>query len=75
MTITLAVVAALQFAIIAYGLEKHYETWSRTWLIVKSIWNFMKSKFAKKEKAEEKKGKNIELKLRKSSLKRLGQIL
>ena len=75
MTITLAVVAALQFAVIAYGLEKHYETWSRTWLIVKSIWNFMKSKFGNKEKAEEKKGKNIELKLRKSSLKRLGQIL
>ena len=68
-------VAALQFAVIAYGLQKHYETWSRTWVADKAIFNFVKSKIIKKEKAEEKKGKNIELKLRKSSLKRLGQIL
>ena len=68
-------VAALQTAVIGYGLQKHYETWSRTWVAVKAIFNFVKSKIIKKEKAEEKKGKNIELKLRKSSLKRLGQIL
>ena len=77
MTITLAVVAALQTAVIAYGLEKHYETWSRTWVAVKAIFNLVKSKL-KKGKAEEDeekgkgKGKDAQLKIRKSSFKRLG---
>ena len=74
MTITLAVVAALQFAVIAYGLQKHYETFSRSWVVVKAIFNFVKSKIGKKEKEAEVKGrsKDIQLKVRKSSLKRFG---
>ena len=75
MTITLAVVAALQFAVIAYGLEKHYETWSRSWAAVKVIFNLLKSKIGKKEKGEEdkEKGKAIQMKMRKSSFKRFGK--
>ena len=77
LTITLAVVAALQTVVIAYGLQKHYETWSRTWVAVKAIFNFVKSKIGKKEVEKEKneKKKDIQLKVRKSSLKRLEQIL
>ena len=75
LTITLAVVAALQTAVIAYGLQKFYQTWSRMWAVTKSIFNLLKNKLKKSEKAEERKEKNIQLKLRKSSLKRLGQIL
>ena len=77
MTITLAVVAALQFAVIAYGLQKHYETFSRSWVLIKGIWYLLKSKNGKKGKTEEEKekGKNIQLKVRKSSLKRSGSIL
>ena len=45
-------------------------------MVVKSIFNFVKNKIGIKEKeVEEKKGKDIELKTRKSSLKRFGQIL
>ena len=73
MTTILGVVAALQSIVICYGLEKFYQTWSRSWAAVKSIFNFVKSKIGKKE-VEKKKGKD-ELKIRKSSLKRLGQIL
>ena len=75
MTITLAVVAALQAAVIAYGLQKFYQTWSRLWAATKNIFNLLKSKF-KKEKSEEKQkqnGKEIQLKTRKSSLKRFGK--
>ena len=73
MTITLAVVSAIQTVVIGYGLEKFYQTWSRTWVVVKSIFNFVKSKIGIKEKeVKEKTGKNIELKIRKSSLKRFG---
>ena len=69
-------VAALQMAVICYGLQKHYEFWSRSWVATKNIFNFVKSKIGRKEKeAEEKKEKDIRLKVRKSSLKRLGQIL
>ena len=69
----MAVVAALQTAVIAYGLQKFYQTWSRMWAATKSIFNLLKSKL-KKEKEIEKneKSKNIELKVRKSSLKRFG---
>ena len=67
-------VAALQTAVIAYGLQKHYKTWSRTWVAVKMIFNLLKSKL-KKEKEVEEKRKDLQLKMRKSSLKRLGQIL
>ena len=74
LTITLAVVAALQTAVIAYGLQKHYQTWSRSWVALKMIFNLLKSKL-KKEKEVEEKRKDIQLKMRKSSLKRLGQIL
>ena len=74
LTITLAVVAALQTAVIVYGLQKFYQTWSRSWVATKNIFNLLKSKL-KNEKADEKKekGKSIELKLRKSSLKRFGE--
>ena len=69
-------VAALQMAVICYGLQKHYEFWSRSWVVTKNIFNFVKSKIGRKEKeAEEKKEKDIRLKVRKSSLKRFGQIL
>ena len=71
LTITLAVVAAIQTVVIVYGLQKFYQTWSRTWVAMKSVFNLLKSKL-KKEKAEEK--KNIQMKLTKSSLKRQGQI-
>ena len=73
----MAVVAALQSVVIAYGLEKFYHTFSRTWVVIKSIWNLLKSKNGKKGKAEEEKekGKNIQLKVRKSSLKRFGKML
>ena len=67
-------VAALQSAVIGYGLERHYQTFSRTWVVVKTIFNLLKSKIGKKEKVdEEKKEKGIRLKVRKSSLKRLGK--
>ena len=76
MTTILGVVAAIQSAVIVYGLEKFYHTWSRSWVMVMTIFNLLKSKLTK-EKAEEveEKGKNIQLKTRKSSLKRLEQIL
>ena len=73
MTTILAVVAAVQSIVIGYGLEKFYQTWSRTWAVTKNIFNLLKNKL-KKEKENEKKekGKSIELKVRKSSLKRFG---
>ena len=74
LTITLAVVAALQTVVIGYGLQKHYQTFSRFWAAVKTVFNLLKSKL-KKEKTEEKKGKDIQMKIRKSSLKRFGKIL
>ena len=63
----------MQTAVIVYGLQKFYQTWSRMWAATKSIFNLLKSKL-KKEKEIEKneKSKNIELKVRKSSLKRFG---
>ena len=66
-------VAALQSAVIGYGLERHYQTFSRTWMAVKTVFNLLKSKL-KKEKIEEKKEKpkDLQLKIRKSSLKRFG---
>ena len=74
MTITLTGVAAIQSVVIGYGLEKFYKTWSRSWIVIKAIFNLLISKL-KKEKTEEKKPNEIQLKIRKSSLKRLGQIL
>ena len=74
MTTILGVVAAVQTVVIMYGLENFYQTWSRSWVVVKNIFNLLKSKL-KKEKAEEKKADKIQLKVRKSTLKRLGQIL
>ena len=65
-------VAAIQSAVIAYGLEKFYQTWSRTWMATKNIFNLAKAKIGKK-KVEEKKEKEIQLKIRKSSLKRFGE--
>ena len=69
-------VAAIQTIVIGYGLQKHYQTFSRLWVVVKMIFNLLKSKL-KKEKTEEKREKpnEIQLKIQKSSLKRLGQIL
>ena len=67
-------VAAIQSAVIAYGLEKFYQTWSRTWVATKNIFNLAKAKIGKKKKVEEKKKeKEIQLKIRKSSLKRFGE--
>ena len=69
-------VAALQSAVIGYGLQKHYQTFSRTWMAVKTVFNLLKSKLKKEEVEEveekQKKGKEIRLKVRKSSLKRFG---
>ena len=78
MTITLAVVAAVQSLVIAYGLQKHYEFWSRTWAVTKMLFNVLKSKIERKEakvETEKEKSKDVQLKIRKSSLKRFGQIL
>ena len=75
MTTILGVVVALQAAVIGYGLQKFYQTWSRLWAVTKNIFNLLKSKFKKGKEVEEKKAKEIQLKVRKSSLKRLGQIL
>ena len=73
MTITLAVVAVLQTAVIAYGLQKFYQTWSRMWAATKSIFNLLKSKLKKEKEVEEKpKGNDIQMKFRKSRLKRFG---
>ena len=76
MTITLAIISAVQTVVIGYGLEKFYSTWSRSWVVVKTIFNLLKSKLTKGEKEpEEKKEKrpnDIQLKIRKSSLKRFG---
>ena len=72
-------VAALQSAVIGYGLERHYQTFSRTWMAVKTVFNLLKSKLKKEEVEEveeveekQKKGKEIRLKIRNSSLKRFG---
>ena len=69
-------VAALQSAVIGYGLERHYQTFSRTWMAVKTVFNLLKSKLKKEEVEEveekQKKGKEIRVKVRKSSLKRFG---
>ena len=74
--ITLAVVAALQTVLICYGLQKHYQTFSRFWAAVKTVFNLLKSKLKKGKVEEEKeKPKDVRLKGRKSSLKRLAQIL
>ena len=76
MTTILAVVAAVQSIVIGYGLEKFYQTWSRTWVVTKVLFNLLKSKLKKEEVEEveekQKKGKEIRVKVRKSSLKRFG---
>ena len=63
-------VAAIQSGVIVYGLEKFYQTWSRSWTVVKGIFNLLKSKLKKEKVEEEEKGQNIKMKIRKSSLKR-----
>ena len=67
-------VAAVQSVVIGYGLEKFYQTWSRSWVILKNIFNLLKSKLKRKDE-EKKNPKEIQLKERKSSLKRFGAIL
>ena len=69
-------VAALQSIVIAYGLQKHYDFWSRTWAVVKMLFNVMKSKVGRKEtniETKKEKAKEVQLKIRKSSLKRFGE--
>ena len=72
--------ATIQTGVIVYGLQKHYQTFSRSWIVVTGIFNLLKSKLKRSEKVEEKKEKekekekNIPLKTRKSSLKRFGQM-
>ena len=77
MTVTLAIVTVVQSIIIGYGLQKFYQTWSRTWAVMKTVFNLLKSKFGTKGKVEEdkEKGKEIQLKIRKSSLKRLANTI
>ena len=65
-------VAALQTAVICYGLQKFYQTFSRTWIVVKAAFNMVKSKVGRKEKEADEK-EDIRLKIRKSSLKRFGK--
>ena len=67
-------VAVIQTAVIGYGLEKHYQTFSRLWVVVKTSFNLLKSKLKKRkaEEKEEKRPNDIQLKIRKSSLKRFG---
>ena len=65
-------VAALHAVVIGYGLQKHYQTWTRLWVAVKSIFNLLKSKLKRKENEEKPTGKDIKLKIRKSCLKRFG---
>ena len=72
LTITLAVVAALQTVVIGYGLEKHHQTFSRFWVVLKTIFNLLKNKLKKEQEVDEKKEKDVQLKIRKSSLKRFG---
>ena len=74
MTITLAVVAVAQTVVIGYGLEKHYQTFSRFWVVLKTIFNLLKSKLKKEKEVEKEKekSKDIQLRIRKSSLKRFG---
>ena len=62
-------------AVICYGLQKHYEFWSRTWVVVKAVFNLLKAKIGTKKVEEIKNPNEIQLKVRKSSLKRLEQIL
>ena len=66
-------VAALQAVVIGYGVQKHYQTWTRMWVAVKNIFNLLKSKLKRKENEEKQKEKAIKLKIRKSSLKRFGE--
>ena len=73
LTIILAVVTAVQTVVIGYGLEKFYSTWSRSWVATKNIFNLLKSKLKKRKVEEKPKGKDIELKIRKSSFKRFGE--
>ena len=75
MTVTLAIVTVVQSVVI--GLQKFYQTWSRTWAVMKTVFNLLKSKFGTKGKVEEdkEKGKEIQLKIRKSSLKRLANTI
>ena len=72
---TLGVLSAIQSAVIIYGLEKFYQTWSRLWVVIKAVFNSLKAKIGTKKVEEKKKPNEIQLKVRKSNLKRLGQIL
>ena len=72
---TLGVLSAIQSAVIIYGLEKFYQTWLRLWVVIKAVFNLLKAKIGKKEVDEKKKSKDIQMKVRKSSLKRSGPIL
>ena len=72
---TLGVLSAIQSAVIIYGLEKFYQTWSRLWVVIKAVFNLLKAKIGTKKVEEIKNPNEIQLKVRKSSLKRLEQIL
>ena len=68
--------AAAQTILNMYWAQKHYKFWSKSWIVVKSVFGFLKRKIWKKEAEKEKeKAKEIQLKVRKSSLKRFGEIL
>ena len=66
--------AGAQTILNIYWAQIHYQFWSKSWTGLKIICVFLKNKIWKKEVEEkEKKPKDIQLKLRKSSLKRFGE--
>ena len=72
-------VAAIQTVVIGYGLEKFYQTFSRSWVVTKNIFNLLISKLEKEKEVEEKekeKKQDVQMKkIKKSSVKRFGAIL
>ena len=64
--------AGAQTILNMYWAQIHYEFWTKSWAGLKNICIFLKNKIWKKEVEEKEKPKDIQLKLRKSSLKRFG---
>ena len=62
--------AGAQTILNIYWAQKHYEFWSKSWAGLKLICVFLKNKIWKKEVKEAERPKDIQLKVRKSSLKR-----
>ena len=78
MTVVFGLMAGAQTILNMYWAQIHYEFWTKSWAGFKNTCIFLKNKIWKKEAKEAKeaeKPKDIQLKVRKSSHKRLGQIL